>query len=505
MDVSHVDKAHDDFLLRRRAQWGFARGQSDCFAAAAAPGRAGRGIWRAAHADSRHGNAGDFTELAVMWIVQAVVNVDKFWKLLQHADEYFRTERPDAVVLIDYPGFNWWIARKAKKHGIPVIYYGAPQMWAWGGWRIGKMRRLVDHVLCKLPFEAEWYRERGCDGHLRGAPVLRPADAAGCRTASSWHGTRMDAEQHTGRYSARFADAGSAHELAGISPGRRDRSRRKSRERDLPSPASTRSRPTWPVSNWPAARLPVEVFVNRTSEVIQLSGCCMACSGSVSLELMYYAKPSVIHYWINRRMYYFVKHFLLQCKYMTLVNLLACEDRFDLTQRRMIPASPVRNWCRFPSIRPAPTSRLSWRSTWCIGSARPPSTGAALISWWDSGHDSANRVRHAARPSYILGSCAGQRLACRALSGRPAQPAGVAARWNDQGCILAALERYRHEHSQSPRSHPGLSSTSDDHRRANLRARVVRRARPAAGCRTGAGTDADSRARVARKVRLRTP
>ena len=78
----------------------------------------------------------DLTELAVMWFAQAVVNIGKFWQLLHQADEYFRRERPDAVVLIDYPGFNWWIARKAKKHKIPVIYYGAPQMWAWGAWRI---------------------------------------------------------------------------------------------------------------------------------------------------------------------------------------------------------------------------------------------------------------------------------------------------------------------------------------------------------------------------------
>ena len=90
----------------------------------------------------------------------------------QQADEYFRQERPDAVVLIDYPGFNWWIARQAKKHGIPVIYYGAPQMWAWGAWRIRKMRRLVDHVLCTLPFEADWYRERGCAAVYMGHPYF---------------------------------------------------------------------------------------------------------------------------------------------------------------------------------------------------------------------------------------------------------------------------------------------------------------------------------------------
>ena len=62
------------------------------------------------------------------------------------------------------------MARVAKKHGVPVFYYGAPQMWAWGAWRIRKMRRLIDHVICKLPFEAQWYRERGCQATYVGHP-----------------------------------------------------------------------------------------------------------------------------------------------------------------------------------------------------------------------------------------------------------------------------------------------------------------------------------------------
>ena len=88
--------------------------------------------------------------------------------------------------------------------------------------------------------------------------------------------------------------------------------------------------------------------MNHTGEAIQLSDCCMACSGSVSLELMYYAKPSVIHYWIDRRMYYFAKHLLLQCKYMTLVNLLACEDRFDVTHAPYDPSQPGAELVPFP-------------------------------------------------------------------------------------------------------------------------------------------------------------
>ena len=114
----------------------------------------------------------DLTQLAIMWFLRVALNLHKFWWLLKRADRYLGEQRPDGVVLIDYPGFNWWIARKAKKHGIPVFYYGAPQMWAWAGWRVGKMRRLVDHVLCKLPFEEDWFRARGVSATFVGHPYF---------------------------------------------------------------------------------------------------------------------------------------------------------------------------------------------------------------------------------------------------------------------------------------------------------------------------------------------
>ena len=53
-----------------------------------------------------------------------------------------------------------------------VFYYGVPQLWAWAGWRIKKMRRFVDHVLCKLPFEEAWYRDRGCNATFVGHPYF---------------------------------------------------------------------------------------------------------------------------------------------------------------------------------------------------------------------------------------------------------------------------------------------------------------------------------------------
>ncbi len=80
----------------------------------------------------------DLTALAVMFILRVILNLHVFIRLLCDAHGFFRQQRPDAVVLIDYPGFNWWIARLAKAHGIPVFYYGVPQMWAWLPWRVRK-------------------------------------------------------------------------------------------------------------------------------------------------------------------------------------------------------------------------------------------------------------------------------------------------------------------------------------------------------------------------------
>ena len=114
----------------------------------------------------------ELTSMAVMFIVEVLKNIRFFFRLIDQANTYFEQNRVDAVVLIDYPGFNWWIARKAKKHGIPVFYYGVPQMWAYAPWRVRKLRRLVDHCLCKLPFEVDWFAQRNCHATYVGHPFF---------------------------------------------------------------------------------------------------------------------------------------------------------------------------------------------------------------------------------------------------------------------------------------------------------------------------------------------
>lgn len=279
----------------------------------------------------------DLTALAVMWFARVLLNIHRFWSLVSRADRYFRHQRPDAVVLIDYPGFNWWIARRAKAHGIPVFYYGTPQIWAWAGWRINKMRRFVDHVLCKLPFEEAWYRERGCHATYVGHPYF-----------DQLRGEALD-EAFIERQRSTCGP------LVAILPGSRTQEVKGNFGYFLKAARIVRERvpdarfavASFKESQAELARnqlhgvdLPIEVHVGRTAELIAASTCTMAVSGSVSLELLYHTKPSVILYYISP-LAFFVQSFFRKVRYITLVNLLVTDDLFPKKVATYDPHDPV--------------------------------------------------------------------------------------------------------------------------------------------------------------------
>ncbi len=279
----------------------------------------------------------DLTQLAVMWVAQVLWNIRTFLKLLSRADKYFQQHRPDMVVLIDYPGFNWWIARKAKAQGIPVVYYGTPQLWAWAGWRVSKMRRFVDHVLCKLPFEEAWFRSRGCHATFVGHPYFD--------------------ELRSQQLDEAFVEAQTTSErpLVTILPGSRTQEIKSNLLPFLQTAKRIKKQvpdARFAIAVFKSAQLPrvnelveqsgvtVEVHVNRTAELIHAARCCLACSGSVSLELLYHTKPSAILYQISK-FGYFVQWWLRKIRYITLVNLLTTKAPFaDQNAGIYDPADP---------------------------------------------------------------------------------------------------------------------------------------------------------------------
>ncbi|OJW25855.1 MAG: lipid-A-disaccharide synthase [Planctomycetales bacterium 71-10] len=266
--------------------------------------------------------------LAVMWFLSVFQNIATFLRLIFMANRCFRDEKPDAVVLVDYPGLHWWIARRAKAHGVPVFYFVPPQLWAWAGWRVKKVQKFVDLVLCSLPFEPKWYADRGVShaeyvGHpyfdelqdrdldeafassleTSGRPLL--AILPGSRTLELKRNlpilVRAAAKLTARRPGVRFAVA-CLHEkhrvlaegivadtLAGLD--------------GLPSPD-------------------LEIYAGRTPELIRVADVAWSVSGSVSLELMMEALPTVILYKVRPIDLVIARPFI-KAKFITLVNLLA--------------------------------------------------------------------------------------------------------------------------------------------------------------------------------------
>ena len=278
----------------------------------------------------------DLTQLAIMWFGRVLLHLPKFFGYRRQADEYFAQHRPDAVVLIDYPGFNWHIARKAHDRGIPVFYYGTPQLWAWAGWRVKKMRDTVDHALCKLPFEEDWLRERGVNATYVGHPYFDELRARELDHAF--------VEQY------RTPDS----PLVTILPGSRTQEVKGNLRDQLTAAAKVLEQvpnarfaiASFKESQAEYARklvaesgLDIDVHVGRTPELIEAATCTMAVSGSVSLELLYHAKPTVITYRISRFAYALQRYFR-KVRYITLVNLLTATDLFPDEPAVYDPASP---------------------------------------------------------------------------------------------------------------------------------------------------------------------
>ncbi len=114
----------------------------------------------------------DPKDFAVMGFTEVVRKFPKILEARKQIQKFIASEKVDAFVPIDFPGFNGSIASSAKKNNIPVFWLVAPQVWAWGGWRTNGFRRKIDRLGTILPFEQSFFEERGFDVFPMGHPLM---------------------------------------------------------------------------------------------------------------------------------------------------------------------------------------------------------------------------------------------------------------------------------------------------------------------------------------------
>lgn len=112
------------------------------------------------------------SEMAFMGFIEVLANIFTVLKNLKKVKQDLVQNRPDALILIDFPGFNMKVAQFAKKNKIKVFYYISPKVWAWNQKRVLKIRATVDHLFCILPFEVDFYKKWGMEVDYVGNPLL---------------------------------------------------------------------------------------------------------------------------------------------------------------------------------------------------------------------------------------------------------------------------------------------------------------------------------------------
>lgn len=110
--------------------------------------------------------------LAAVGLVEAAGALPRHAALLRRLERSFARGRYDLAILVDYPGFHLRVAAAAAAHGVPVLYYIAPQLWAWGAWRMGALRRRTRCLAVVLPFEEGFFAARGIAARFVGHPLL---------------------------------------------------------------------------------------------------------------------------------------------------------------------------------------------------------------------------------------------------------------------------------------------------------------------------------------------
>ena len=111
-------------------------------------------------------------DLQVHGLLELVRHLPRLYRILWELAAGLDRERPDAVLLVDYPGFNLKVAAAAKARGIPVWFYSSPQVWAWRGGRLRTIARVVDHMIVLFPFEVPLYRQAGVPVEFHGHPLV---------------------------------------------------------------------------------------------------------------------------------------------------------------------------------------------------------------------------------------------------------------------------------------------------------------------------------------------
>ncbi|HVP66148.1 MAG TPA: lipid-A-disaccharide synthase [Anaeromyxobacteraceae bacterium] len=291
-------------------------------------------------------------DLSVMGIAEVLPKIPRILGILRGLRRACAERRPAAALLVDSPDFNLRLARHLKAQGVRVVYYVSPMIWAWRQGRARKIAKLVDRMLCILPFEERFYEGTGVSARFVGHPLAerpRPGDPGFYR---------RELGLAEGRLTVALLPGSRRTELSRIFPPMLDAAERiRHRHPDVqfvvPVAPTLREEVVRPFLARHAT-LDVKLVSGRADEAVGASDAALVKSGTSTLETALMQRPMVVVYrlaWLS----YFVGRLFVRIAHFALVNILA--------GRRVVPellqtdASPDRMAAEIEKLLSDPAAR----------------------------------------------------------------------------------------------------------------------------------------------------
>jgi len=249
-------------------------------------------------------------ELSIMGIVEVIKNIPKIRKLIVKCKGEIKQFQPDAVIFIDYPGFNLRMAKWVKRHGIRTIQYISPKVWAWNESRVKTIAAVIDCLICIFPFEVEFYSKHGIKALYFGNPL--------CKLIAEKKHFPLD--RKTSLPSVGIMPGSRKQELKYMMPVLVDFINTNHDFEFHIGQMSMISRDLYLIDQ--VTNPNVHFVLDRPNDVIAGSTVMINTSGTITLETLLYKKPQVVVYKAHKLGYLLFKQ-LVNLPYISLPNIIA--------------------------------------------------------------------------------------------------------------------------------------------------------------------------------------
>lgn len=279
-----------------------------------------------------------YREMAFMGIVNVVLNLKTIGRNMKFCQKDILEFQPDAVILIDYPGFNLRMAEFAKKHNFRVFYYISPKVWAWKEYRVKRIKAFVDELFTILPFETEYFKKHGVDVNYVGNPLMD--SVASFRKKAFSKEEFLDINNLDDRPIVALLSGSRKQEVKNTLPIMKKAAACYPEFQFVVAGVSTVDKKIYDKI---LRGFPIPVIYNQTYNLLNNAHTALVASGTATLETALFGVPQTVLYRVEggRLVQFIMKNFFLKVKWASLPNLILNKEalkefiQVDLTYKNV--------------------------------------------------------------------------------------------------------------------------------------------------------------------------